>query len=483
MVLSNINSLTSYLPELMILVMILIVFLYESFKSYRQYIFTVLSAGMFSVIILMYLYNPSSNLLFEGMLVNDSLSIFLKWILVISTFSVIIISKNDNSILDDIKSEYYAMLLIILLGMFAMVSATNLLMVYLAIEMVSIPSYIIAGISKNDRESNEAALKYVIYGSFASGIMLFGLSFLYGLTGTTDIYTISNQLANNENSLLIYLSMIFILVGFGYKISMVPFHYWTPDVYQGAPITVTTFLSVAPKAAGFAILIRFFYSIFVTNGTPIIEWTNIIAIFSALTMTIGNILALKQTNIKRLLAYSSISHVGFMLIALSIISIDSVTSVLFYLVFYMFMNLSAFFVAIYMSNAYQADNIDDWNGIGLKMPVISIFMVLSLASLAGLPPTSGFIGKVYVLRNLFADQQYLWLGIVAIINTVVSLYYYFNIVKAMYFMENDSLEYRSADKALYFFIIVFSAQNILFYLYWSPLWNYLKSIVESINIL
>ena len=483
MVLSNINSLTSYLPELMILVMILIVFLYESFKSYRQYIFTVLSAGMISVIILMYLYNPSSNLLFEGMLVNDSLSIFLKWILVISTFSVIIISKNDNSILDDIKSEYYAMLLIILLGMFAMVSATNLLMVYLAIEMVSIPSYIIAGISKNDKESNEAALKYVIYGSFASGIMLFGLSFLYGLTGTTDIYTISNQLANNENSLLIYLSMIFILVGFGYKISMVPFHYWTPDVYQGAPITVTTFLSVAPKAAGFAILIRFFYSIFVTNGAPIIEWTNIIAIFSALTMTVGNILALKQINIKRLLAYSSISHVGFMLIALSIVSIDSVTSVLFYLVFYMFMNLSAFFVAIYMSNAYQADNIDDWNGLGLKMPVISIFMVLSLASLAGLPPTSGFIGKVYVLRNLFADQQYLWLGIVAIINTVVSLYYYFNIVKAMYFIENDSLEYKSADKALYFFIIIFSAQNILFYLYWSPLWNYLKSIVESINIL
>ena len=149
----------------------------------------------------------------------------------------------------------------------------------------------------------------------------------------------------------------------------------------------------------------------------------------------------------------------------------------------MFMNLSAFFVAVYMSNAYQADNIDDWNGIGNKMPVISIFMVLSLASLAGLPPTSGFIGKVYVLRNLFADQQYLWLGIVAIINTVVSLYYYFNIVKSMYFIENDSLEYKSVDKVLYFFIIVFSSQNILFYLYWSPLWNYVKSIVESISIL
>lgn len=483
MILSNINSLTSYLPELMILFMILIVFLYESFKSYRKYIFTIISAGMVSILLLMFLYNPSSNLLFEGMLVNDSFSIFLKWILVISTFSVILISKNDNSISDDIKSEYYAMLLIILLGMFAMVSATNLLMVYLAIEMVSIPSYIIAGISKNDKESNEAALKYVIYGSFASGIMLFGLSFLYGLTGSTDISTISMQLAASENSLLIYFSMIFILVGFGYKISMVPFHYWTPDVYQGAPITVTTFLSVAPKAAGFAILIRFFYSIFVSNGAPIIEWTNIIAVFSALTMTVGNILALKQTNIKRLLAYSSISHVGFMLIALSIVSIDSVTSVLFYLLFYMFMNLSAFFVAIHMSNAYEADNINDWNGIGHKIPLISVFMVLSLASLAGLPPTSGFIGKVYVLRNLFAEQQYLWLGIVAIINTVISLYYYFNIVKAMYFMEDDNLEYKTVDTALYCFIIIFSAQNILFYLYWSPLWDHLKSIVESINIL
>ena len=374
------------------------------------------------------------------------------------------------------------MLLIILLGMFAMVSANNLLMVYLAIEMVSIPSYIIAGISKNNKESNEASLKYVIYGSFASGIMLFGLSLLYGVAGSTDINTIATKVATFDSSFVIYLSMIFVIAGFGYKISMVPFHYWTPDVYQGAPIPVTAFLSVAPKAAGFAILIRFFYAIFIDNGIPVIEWTTFIAIFSALTMTVGNVLALKQNNIKRLLAYSSISHVGFMLIAFSIVSPDSIASILFYLFFYMFMNLSAFYMAIYMSNSYGADNIEDWNGIGHKVPVLSFFMVLSLASLAGLPPTSGFIGKVYVLRNLFSDGQFLWLGVVAIINTVISLYYYFKIVKAMYFIENNTLEIKPCCSYLYWIIIIFSAQNIMFYLYWEPLWKLVESIIKNMGI-
>ena len=483
MVLSNIQSLTSYLPELMIVLLILVVFLYESIDKYRDLVFPITCGGLIFVFILLCFSSPSSNILFDGMIINDSLSVYFKWILLCSTLSIVVVSKKDNSILDFVKGEYFGMLLIILLGMFAMVSANNLLMVYLAIEMVSIPSYIIAGISKNDKESNEASLKYVIYGSFASGIMLFGLSLLYGVAGTTDINALANQVSSFDNSFIIYLSMIFVIVGFGYKISMVPFHYWAPDVYQGAPIPVAAFLSVAPKAAGFAILIRFFYTIFVDNGTPVIEWTTFIAIFSALTMTVGNVLALKQNNIKRLLAYSSISHVGFMLIAFSIISVDSIASILFYLFFYMFMNLSAFYMAIYMSNSYGADNIKDWNGIGHKVPVLSFFMVLSLASLAGLPPTSGFVGKVYILRNLFADGQFLWLGVVAIINTVISLYYYFRIVKAMYFMENDSLEAKPCSIYIYWIIIIFSAQNIIFYLYWPTLWNLLESIIKNMRII
>tara|TARA_B100000029_G_scaffold90849_1_gene80719 strand:+ start:586 stop:2037 length:1452 start_codon:yes stop_codon:yes gene_type:complete len=483
MILSNIQSLTSYLPELMIVILILAVFLYESIERYRGLVFSIACGGLVFVSILLWFSNPVSYSLFEGMIVNDSLSIYFKWILLCSTLSIVIVSNKDNSILDTVKGEYFGMLLIILLGMFAMVSANNLLMVYLSIEMVSIPSYIIAGISKNNRESNEASLKYVIYGSFASGIMLFGLSLLYGVAGTTDIALLANKVASFDSSFIIYLSMIFVVVGFGYKISMVPFHYWTPDVYQGAPIPVTAFLSVAPKAAGFAILIRFFYAVFVDNGSPVVEWTTFIAVFSALTMTVGNVLALKQDNIKRLLAYSSISHVGFMLIAFSIVSIDSIASILFYFVFYMFMNLSAFYMAIYMSSNYGANNIDDWNGIGKKVPVLSFFMVLSLASLAGLPPTSGFIGKVYVLRNLFADGQFLWLGLVAIINTVISLYYYFKIVKAMYFMDNDNIEAKPCCPYLYWIIIIFSAQNILFYLYWPTLWNLLESIVKSMGVI
>ena len=470
--LSNINSLTSYLPELMIVLTILCVFIAESISSYRSSTYMISIAGLLFTGILLLFSHSSTSLLFEGMIINDSLSIFFKWLILISTLSIVLISKEDNSVVSEVKGEYYAMLLIIMLGMFAMVSAKNLLMVYLAIEMVSIPSYIIAGISKNDRESNEASLKYVIYGSFASGIMLYGLSYLYGMAGSLDINIVAAKLASYDASITVYMIIIFVLVGFGYKISMVPFHYWTPDVYQGAPITVTAFLSVAPKAAGFAILIRFFYTLFIDN-VDILQWPQLIAFMSALTMTVGNVLALNQTNIKRLLAYSSISHVGFMLVAFSIVSLDSVVSILFYVFFYLFMNLSAFYMAIYMSNNYNADELDDWNGIGLKAPVLSFFMVLSLASLAGLPPTSGFIAKVYVLRNLFSDATFLWLGLVAIINTVISLYYYFKIVRAMYFMKNDDLVYKKCNQVLFWSIIVFSLQNIIFYLYWP---NLIKSL-------
>ena len=480
--LSNINSLSSYLPELIIVISILCVFIMESTSKYRHLTFITSCIGLtFSGILLLF-SNPSLNLLFEGMLVNDSLSIYFKWLILISTLSIILVSKDDDSVLSDVKGEYYGMLLIITLGMFAMVSAKNLLMIYLSIEMVSIPSYIIAGISKNDKESNEASLKYVIYGSFASGIMLFGLSFLYGIAGSLDINVVASKVLNFDSPLILYMSLIFVLVGFGYKISMVPFHYWTPDVYQGAPITVTAFLSVAPKAAGFAILIRFFYTLFLDN-VEILEWPQLIAFLSALTMTVGNVLALNQSNIKRLLAYSSISHVGFMLIGFSVISADSLASIMFYMFFYLFMNLSAFYMAIYMSNKYNADSIDQWNGIGIKAPVLSFFMVLSLASLAGLPPTSGFVAKVYILRNLFADNGFILLGVVAIINTVISLYYYFKIVKAMYFMENDKLEVKKPNLLLFWIIIIFSLQNIIFYIYWPKLIEVLNLIIINSGII
>jgi NADH-quinone oxidoreductase subunit N len=214
-------------------------------------------------------------------------------------------------------------------------------MIYLAVELVSIPSYILAGISKNNKSSNEASLKYVIFGSFASALMLFGLSWLYGVAGSTNIYDVHAALIASENQLLIFMSLLFILVGFGYKISMVPFHYWTPDVYEGAATPVTAFFSVAPKAAGLSILIRFFYTVF-TNDSGFnstsellnVNWTLIIAALSALTMTIGNLLALYQQNVKRMLAYSSISHIGFILIGFCVLSYEALTSIMFYIFIY-----------------------------------------------------------------------------------------------------------------------------------------------------
>ena len=330
-ILSNIDSLPFYLPELMVVLTLLSVFLMESIQKYRHLTFITTSAGLIFSCILLFITSSIDGALFNGMIVHDSFSIFFKWIILLSTLSIVLISRDDDSVLSSVKGEYYGMLLIIVLGMFTMVSARNLLMVYLAIEMVSIPSYIIAGISNKDKESNEASLKYVIYGSFASGIMLFGLSILYGASGSMDIAVVAEAIQSFDSSLAIYIAMLFVLVGFGYKISMVPFHYWTPDVYQGAPITVTAFLSVAPKAAGFAILIRFFYAIFTSENSEILglNWTELIAVMSALTMTVGNVLALNQTNIKRLLAYSSISHVGFMLIAFSIIGPGSIASIMF----------------------------------------------------------------------------------------------------------------------------------------------------------
>tara|TARA_Y100000814_G_scaffold79670_1_gene51938 strand:- start:903 stop:2183 length:1281 start_codon:yes stop_codon:yes gene_type:complete len=416
-----------------------------------------------------------------GLIVADPFSFFFKIIFLISTLVIVVASQSSVEIKDDIRAEYYFLLLVILLGMFLMVSSVNLLMIYLAIELVSIPSYILAGISKNNKSSNEASLKYVIFGSFASGLMLFGLSWLYGIAGSTDIFVIQKALVESGNSLMIFMSLLFVMVGFGYKISMVPFHYWTPDVYEGAATPVTAFFSIGPKAAGLGLLIRFFYSVFTDGSNNVllgVDWTLIIAVLSALTMTVGNLLALYQDNIKRLLAYSSISHIGFILIGFCVLSDQALEAMLFYIFIYLFMNLGAFVVAIFVKNKVDGESIGSWKGMGFRNPLISAFMVICLVSLAGLPPTSGFVAKFYVLAELFRLESYRWLAVVAIINSVVSLYYYFRIVKSMYFLSSDeeqvSLEKVESNQTNKWIIIFLSAQPLIFYIYWSPLLKFIK---------
>ena len=482
---NNFQSISYFLPELLIIQLALSIIILD-LLSLKKWMNLCVYLGFAFIALLLYQFTPldESFSIFNGMLINDSFSYYFKWIILVSTFSIILVSNYSKELDKDYSVEFNALILFVLLGMFLMTNSIDLLMIYLSIELVSIPSYILAGMLKNDKKSNEASLKYVIFGSFASGIMLFGLSWLYGLSGSTNIYEIYKALALVENPYMIYMSLMLILVGFGYKISMAPLHYWTPDVYEGSPTVVTAFFSVAPKAAGFAILIRTF-SILFTDGNSLslnllplnnVNWTLVIAILSAFTMSIGNLLALKQDNVKRMLAYSTISHVGFMLMAFATTSVEGNVAIMFYLTIYMFMNLSAFFMVIHVENNFDAKNIEQWNGIGFKSPILSVFMVLSLVSLAGLPPTSGFIGKVYLFRTLFATEQFYWLAIIAILNSVISLYYYFKIVKSMYFNENKIEAEEVIQTPLYILIIAFSAQNLIFYLYWSDLYNYIRGL-------
>ena len=479
----NFQSMQHFLPELIIICTILFTIIADLLPSIKRYSFNITLFGMIATGVMMFLLKYSDKIIFNGMLIDDQFSFYFKCIILLSTFSIIFVSRYSNELDDEYRIEYNTLLLVVLLGMFLMTSSINLVMIYLSLELVSIPSYILAGIMKNDKKSNEASLKYVIFGSFASGIMLFGFSWLYGISGSTNIYDVYNSIIVLENSSVALLSLLFILVGFGYKISMVPFHYWTPDVYEGSPITITAFLSVAPKAAGFALFIRTFFTLFTDTGSFIAEysaldldWPIILSWLSAATMTIGNLLALRQDNVKRMFAYSTISHVGFMLMAFCTINIEAIAGIMFYLLMYAFMNLSAFYMLIFTSNKFNAVNVDDWNGIAFKNPLLAAFMVLSLVSLSGLPPTSGFVAKVYLFRSLFYDKEFFWLAIVGILNSVIALYYYFRIVKAMYFSGNDKTEKVAAHPVIHWSIIILSSQNLLFYLYWSPLYEYLIGI-------
>ena len=487
---SNLSSLSYYIPELIIISAILLIIILDIIPSTKPYTFNLALASIIASAFFLCQNHGESHSLFMGMITLDPFSHYFKYIFLFVTFSIILISRFDRQLNTKYASEYNCLLLIVLLGLFLMSSSVNLLMIYLSIELVSIPSYILAGMLKNDKESNEASLKYVLFGSLASGLMLFGLSILYGITGSTDISSINSALQIIEFPLTIYFPLILILAGFGYKISMVPFHFWTPDVYEGAPTPITAFLSVGPKAAGFAILIRIFYTMFTVGGISEgavtlngINWPALIAVASAITMTLGNLLAIQQKDVKRLLAYSSISHVGFMLMAFAFISPEAVRAIMLYLFIYLFMNLSAFYMAIFASNKLNAHVIDDWKGMGKINPILSAFMVLSLLSLTGLPPTAGFVGKVYVFAELFKHQQFYWLAVVAILNSVVSLYYYFSIVKAMYLDEVETpVEAIEAHPVIKWSIILFSAQNLLFFIYWEPLIEFIDNSIHLFGV-
>jgi NADH-quinone oxidoreductase subunit N len=319
-------------------------------------------------------------------------------------------------------------------------------------------------------------MKYVVYGATASGVMIYGFSLLFGLTGSTQIGEIGRILAAGGKPVIpMILASVMVAVGFGYKIAAVPFHMWSPDVYEGAPTPATAFFSVAPKAAGFAVLVRFYYTVFAVSDPAAsvwklsteVDWTLLFAVLAAVTMTVGNLVAVKQDNVKRLLAYSSIAHAGYMLMGFVLLTPAGIQSVLFYLVVYLFMNLGAFYVVLVVGNSCKGEDISDFKGLGTRAPFMAVSMSVFLFALTGIPPFSGFIGKLYLFAEVINRQIY-WLVVIAALNSVVGLYYYARIVKSMFFDKSESTEEIAVPAIPRALLVLLVAPTLILGVYWEP---------------
>lgn len=423
--------------------------------------------------------------IFGTMYAIDAFSVFFKFLILSAGFLILLFSLGSQELASakNRLGEYYSLILAMTLGMMLMTGSTNLLFMYISLELTSISSYILAGFIKEADDSSEAALKYVIYGALSSGLMLYGISILYGLTGAIDIYNINMAIAQGSlNNVTLVISVILILAGFGYKISAVPFHFWTPDVYQGAPTTITAFLSVASKAAGFAMMIRFFKICFIDVRLYVpgadswsvmsgFNWTQIIAVLSVLTMTLGNLVAVWQNNMKRLLAYSSIAHAGYIMMGIVVLSNQGIAAVLIYFIVYLFMNLGAFYIVMIVAEKIGSEDIDDYKGLGPRAPFIGVAMAIFLLSLTGVPPTAGFIGKLYLFSALI-KSQWIWLAIVGALNSVVSLYYYVRVFRNLFLRDaegsKEPIHFSIWQIAIVLLLVI---PTIGFGLYFTPIVN------------
>ncbi|HSR11483.1 MAG TPA: NADH-quinone oxidoreductase subunit N [Thermodesulfobacteriota bacterium] len=375
---------------------------------------------------------------FSQMVVQDNYSLFFKIIFLLTAGMTILLSirflKQENLNL----GEYYVLLLFATVGMMLMASAADLIIIFLGLETFSLAVYVLAGFFRTQPRSNESSLKYFLLGSFSTGFLLYGIALIYGATGTTHlkgVYEFVDRSALLADPLLL-IGMGLLIVGFGFKVASVPFHMWTPDVYEGAPTSVTAFMSVGPKAAGFAAFLRvFLYSL--SSLQP--EWVGILWVLAVLTMTLGNIVAIAQSNIKRMLAYSSIAHAGYILIAMVAGTEASAASILYYLLAYAFMNLGAFGVVIlYGRKGEENVLISDYSGMGAKYPLLAAAMAVFMFSLAGIPPTAGFVGKFYIF-SAAVKSGYIGLAVIGVLNSALSVYYYLRVTVMMY-MRNPEKE-------------------------------------------
>lgn len=399
--------------------------------------------GVAAAIFVLYSLYGSQGTAFGGMFTADGYSSFFKIIFLASLILSILVSTKYLPVEKIEHGEYYGLMLFATIGMMTMASATDLMMVYLGLELMSLSVYVLAGFIRHSARSSEAALKYFMLGSFASAFLLLGISFTYGLTGTTNLAGVASYIKANgltSNPVLMFATILYV-TAFGFKIAAVPFHMWAPDVYEGAPTPITAFMSVGPKAAGFAVIGRV---LLVALGQMSYEWTGLLIALSIMSMAAGNIIAIAQTNIKRMLAYSSIAHAGYALIGIVAGGPEGLASTMNYLLIYTFMNIGAFtVVTLLRTEGVKAEDLSDYDGLSKTHPFMAGLMLIFMFSLTGIPPTAGFVGKFYIFTAAI-HAGYTWLTVVAVVMSAISAYFYLRVVMYMY-MKEPSLEHKVSD--------------------------------------
>lgn len=428
------------IPEITLVLLIPVIMALDLIlpESRRRQLGLVAAVGLFAAAALAFVFSLPANgenaLIFGGTLRNDLVSFVFRVLFMFAGAITALISLDVEGL--GRKGEYYAILVGCVIGMNFMASSADLIMLYLAIETASIGLYVLAGFLRDDDKSTESGLKYFLFGAMTSTIMLYGFSLLFGFTRETNLYAIADAIRGGAapGAALAAIALMAV-VGIGFKVAIVPFHFWTPDVYEGAPTPVTAFLSVASKSAGFAVLMRVFL-VAIDPASPawgaaIGGWAPMMMAITAMTMTLGNFLALPQRNIKRLLAYSSIAHAGYAMLGIVALRQDGLAATLFYLIAYVFTNLAAFTVVILFARVAGSDEIADYAGLSRRSPALALAMLVAFLSLGGMPPLAGFISKFFVLAAA-VQANMVWLAFVGIINSIIGLYYYLIVLKVVY---------------------------------------------------
>lgn len=466
--LNYLASLSHFVPELLACVtmfgLILIEATYKEEENERKFFFFAAYIGFVSVLVfLAQNLHHESVAIFTNSAVIDPFSTLLKIVMVLGTFGATYLVSQSKDIEGHLKPEFTIMATGVLVGAMLLSSANNMLILYIGIETLSILSYVLASLKKNNDKSSEAGLKYSLYGGISAGIMLFGMSHIFGVLGTINFTEIGAALQKVDTAQVAILlpSFLLFLAGLGYKIACVPFHMWSPDVYEGSPLPVTTFFSIVPKVAGMAALIRISTTFFAHEGAMNVGWVGILSIVAALTMTVGNVSAIGQRSVKRMLAYSSISHAGVMLLGVLVISEIGIRSVIFYAITYLFMNLVAFYIVSFVNDKYGNDHYERFNGLIYRYPFMAIMMSIAMFSLAGLPPFSGFIAKFHIFYAIILKKYYV-LAVIAGMNSVISLYYYMRIIRLMILKPAESEEKIAGFSLLNQGIIVSLTVPVLF---------------------